>query len=116
MRRLVALALLLMLAAPAFADRFVVLFRKGASWNEAKPANEQEHFAGHSANLRALRTANQLLLGMRYSDVGMIVIEAPDVSAARALIDRDPTIAAKVFAYELHPAAFFYEPQVPSPK
>jgi hypothetical protein len=100
----------MLLAAPVFADRFVVLFRKGPAWDEAKPANEQPHFREHSANLQALRAAEQLLLGARYSDTGMIVLDAPAEADARALIDRDPAIAAKVFAYDLHPASFFYEP------
>ncbi|HEU4888915.1 MAG TPA: hypothetical protein VFV49_13595 [Thermoanaerobaculia bacterium] len=114
MQKLPALLLILTLALPASAERFVVLFRKGAAWNEAKAPNEQMHFSAHSANLAALRKSQQLILGTRYSDVGMIVVEAPTEADARALIDRDPTIAAKVFAYELHPARFFYDP-LPAP-
>lgn len=114
MRKLAALILVLTFALPVFAERFVVIFRKGAAWNDAKAPNEQPHFAAHSANLSTLRKSQQLLLGTRYSDAGLIVIEAPTEADARALIDRDPTIDAKVFAYELHPARFFYEP-LPTP-
>lgn len=110
MRKRLTLVVLLLFAAPAFADRFVVLFRKGAAWDEAKAPHEQQHFGAHSANLRALRTATQLYLGARYADVGMIVVEASNEAAARALIDRDPSVVAKVFTYDLHPASFFYEP------
>lgn len=110
MQRFAAALLLLCLTAPAFADRFVVLFRKGPKWDESKAPNEQQHFSAHSANLQALRKSEQLFLGARYADVGLIVLEAKSETDARALIDRDPSVSAGVFAYELQPARFFYEP------
>jgi uncharacterized protein YciI len=112
--KLASFLLLVTISFPAFAERFMVQFRKGLAWNEPKAPNEQLHFGAHSANLAALRKSQQLLFGARYSDVGMIVLEAPTEADARALIDRDPAIVAKVFAYELHPARFFYEP-LPAP-
>jgi uncharacterized protein YciI len=110
MARALVLLLLFATALPLFADRYVVLFRKGPAWDEAKAPAQQAHFGDHSANLQALRKSQQLLFGARYGDVGMIVLEAGSEADARALIDRDPSVAAKVFAYELHPARFFYEP------
>lgn len=110
MVRTALLLVALSLCAPAFAERYVVLFRKGPAWDETKPAGEQQHFADHSRNLQRLRTADQLLLGTRYGDVGMVVLTAADEASARAEIDQDPSVRAGVFAYEIHPARFFYEP------
>jgi hypothetical protein len=108
--RFAAALLLFCLTAPVFADRFVVFFRKGPAWDESKAPGDQLHFRDHSANLQSLRKSEDLILGARYADVGMIVLEADSEAHARALIDRDPSVTSGVFAYELHSARFFYEP------
>ena len=96
--------------APAPTTRlYAVEFRTGPAWVADKPPNEQAHFAAHSANLRRLREAGALRIGARYSDKGLVVIEATSLEAARAMIDADPSIAAGTFVYEIHEFALFYE-------
>jgi hypothetical protein len=109
MKTVVAL-LLIAIALPAAAERYVVHFRKGPAWDESKAPNAQAHFADHSANLARLRKAEKLFLGARYGEFGMVVLIANDEAAARAEIEADPAIRAGVFAYTLETARFFYEP------
>jgi uncharacterized protein YciI len=47
-------------------------------------------------------------MGGRYSDKGLVVLSAPSLADARAMMDQDPSIAAGVFAYEAHPFNIFY--------
>ncbi|MBI3886380.1 MAG: nuclear transport factor 2 family protein [Opitutae bacterium] len=104
MRRLLPLLLSLVAALPAFAQAtpakeplFAARFGPGPNWDAAKPANEQKHFAEHSANLARLRRDGVILLGARYADTGLLVVHAVDADAARAHFGSDPAIAAGVF-------------------
>jgi hypothetical protein len=87
---------------------FAVEFRTGPKWDSAKPAQEQTHFREHSANLKRLRDAGSLKLGARYSDKGLVVLAAATEAEARSEIEKDPTVQAQVFAYEVHPFNVFY--------
>lgn len=93
--------------APA-APLYAVEFRTGPGWVAGKPANEQEHFREHSANLRKLREQGALAIGARYADKGFIVLAAESEAAARAMIDADPAVRHGTFVYELHEFAVFY--------
>jgi hypothetical protein len=95
-------------AAEAKVPLFAVEFRTGPKWDTSKPAQEQLHFKEHSANLKRLRDAGSLKLGARYSDKGLIVLAAASEEQARGEIEKDPTVQAQVFAYELHPFNVFY--------
>jgi uncharacterized protein YciI len=95
-------------AAQAKVPLFAVEFRTGPKWDANKPAQEQAHFKEHSANLKRLRDAGSLKLGARYSDKGFIVLAAASEAEARSEIEKDPTVQAQVFAYELHPFNVFY--------
>ena len=97
-------------AAPAapHASLYAVEFKTGPSWDAAKPPGEQAHFRDHSANLKKLRDQGSLVLGARYSDKGFIVLQAASVDEAHAMIKQDPSVQARVFAYELHPFNVFY--------
>jgi uncharacterized protein YciI len=111
MRTLLAL---LFLAAPAtFAQEssrlFVIHFSTGPAWLADKPFNEQPHSREHSQNLARLRSEGMLLLGARYADKGMVVLRAANETAARAEIEKDPTVRTKVFVYDIAPFAPFYE-------
>lgn len=88
-------------------DTFVVLFRVGPAWDPAKPPSEQRHFAAHSANIAALKKEDRLVLGGRFSDVGLVLIRAADEEEARALIQRDPSVAEGTFKFEIHPWSTF---------
>ena len=54
------------------------------------------------------------MLGARYSEKGFLVLAAPSVEAARAMLDRDPSFAAGVFSYEVHEMSVFYPGTVPA--
>lgn len=92
---------------------FAVELRTGAAWDAAKPPQEQAHFREHAANLARLRREGHLLLGARYGDKGLVVLMAGGEAEARAMIEADPAVQARVFAYELHPMAPFYPGAVP---
>lgn len=88
---------------------FAVEFRIGPAWVADKPPNEQLLFGEHSANLRKLREAGALKLGARYSDKGLVVLEAESETAAREMVEADPSVAAGTFVYEIHELSVFYE-------
>lgn len=87
---------------------FAVQIRVGPKWDTAKAPHEQALFREHSANLKRLRDAGYLVVGARYSDVGLIILAADSLASARAMIEADPSIAAGTFAYEIHPINVFY--------
>jgi uncharacterized protein YciI len=95
---------------------FAIEFRTGPKWDATKQPHEQAHFREHSANLKRVRDAGSLLLGARYSDKGFLVVAAETETAARALIEADPSVQNQVFAYELFPFQVFYSGCVQAPK
>ena len=101
---------------PASSQLFAVEIKVGPKWETAKPAHEQALFREHSANLRRLRDAGSLVMGARYSDKGLVVLSAPSLADAKAMMDQDPSIVAGVFAYEAYPFNVFYPGSVESGK
>ena len=87
---------------------FAVEFRTGSSWDGGKQPHEQSFFREHSANLKRLRDEGRLVVGARYSDKGFVVLGASSESEARSLIDVDPSVQNKVFAYEIYAFNVFY--------
>lgn len=87
---------------------FAVQIRTGAKWDATKPPQEQFHFREHSANLKRLRDAGHLIMGARYSDIGLIILAAESEAQARAMMDADPSFEAEIFRYEVHPFNVFY--------
>ena len=97
-------------ASPAPAKRtFALVFRTGPAWDKAKAPGAQAHFADHSANIRRLREEGRLLVGGRFSDLGLLLVEAADAAEARTFVDRDASVRAGVFAAEVHPWSTFAE-------
>jgi uncharacterized protein YciI len=88
---------------------FAILFRPGPGWDGAKPPQQQVGFAGHSKNLAALRAEGRIVLGGRYGDVGLIVVEAADEAEVRVWLARDPTLPAKVFTADVKRWATIYD-------
>src|ERR1700754_367486 len=68
---------------------FTVLYKTGKSWDAAKAPNQQSYFKEHSQFLSDLRKKNIIKIGTRYSDVGMLIIQAANLSAAESLINSD---------------------------
>lgn len=87
---------------------FAVEVRVGPKWDASKAPQEQNLFREHSANLKRLRDAGHLVMGARYSDIGLIILAAETEASARAMIDADPSMAAGTFKYDIHPFNVFY--------
>jgi uncharacterized protein YciI len=87
---------------------FAVEIRVGSKWDSSKAPHEQALFREHSANLKRLRDAGHLIMGARYSDIGLIILAADSEASARAMIEADPSIAAGTFTYAVHPFSVFY--------
>jgi uncharacterized protein YciI len=102
-------------AATAATGLFAIEIRVGPAWDVNKAPGEQAFFREHSANLRRLRDAGNLVLGARYGEVGLVVLSATSLGDARAMMDADPAMQAGVFAYEAHPFNVFYPGTVEAP-
>ena len=89
------------------AHLFAVVFRSGPAWDKAVPPGQQKHFKEHSQNLARLRSEGRMKLGGRFGEWGLVLIEARDLAEARAQIDRDASVAAGVFAADVHPWSTF---------
>ena len=88
---------------PPAGDVFALVFRTGPAWDQSKAPSEQPFFAGHSKNLRELRAEGRILLGGRFSDLGLVLVRAASAGEARALVDRDPSVKNGTFLAEVHP-------------
>ena len=87
---------------------FAVEIKVGPNWDSAKPASEQAFFKEHSENLKHLRDTGHIIMGARYSDIGLIVFSATSADEVRELMDRDPSMAAGTFSYRVHAMNVFY--------
>lgn len=104
------IALLCCAAAPAqdTPERlFAVEIRTGAAWDPAKPPGEQPHFRAHSQHLAKLRAEGRIAMGARYGDKGLLVLKAASREEAAALVEADPSMQSRTFAYELHEMRVF---------
>ena len=88
---------------------FLAIFSRGLAWDDAKPANEQIGFKEHSDNLRRLRAEKKISIGGRYSDKGMVIVEAPNEVEARSLFVSDAMVEKKTFTLELNQFRPFYK-------
>jgi uncharacterized protein YciI len=86
---------------------YALVFRTGPAWDKAKAPGEQPFFAEHSKNLRDLRSEGRLVMGGRFSDVGLVLVRAATLDEARALLDRDPSVKNGTFQAEAHPFRAF---------
>lgn len=114
-RPAVAQALPASAAAPVAEQLFAVEIKTGPAWDASKPPQDQLHFRDHSAHLRRLREQGALVMGARYGDKGLVVLKAASEPEARALMQADPSMQARVFAYELHEFRVFYGGSVAAP-
>ncbi len=86
---------------------YALVFRTGPAWDKAKAPGEQPFYADHSKNLRDLRAEGRLVMGGRFSDVGLVLVRAATLDDARALVDRDPSVKNGTFQAEVHPFRAF---------
>ena len=90
-------------------SHFVALYTVGSLWDMEKEPNEQAYFEEHSAFLSKLRKENTIVMGARYSDTGMIVLQAADLEAAKTLLFEDVALQNQLFNVEVHPFHVFYK-------
>lgn len=95
-------------AAEPTSPLFVVHFQTGPQWKPGVAPQEQQGFADHSANLGKLRKDGVIAFGARYEELGMVVIRATSLDAARALIAEDPGVRAGIFEYRVAALNVFY--------
>jgi hypothetical protein len=94
---------------------FAAVFTAGPKWDPAKPPGEQPFFREHSANLAKLRAAGRVVMGARYAEVGLVVVNASSETDARRLFEADPSIAAGTFSVNVHRFSVFYPGMVGTP-
>lgn len=87
---------------------YAVEIRIGPNWDTAVSPYEQAYFSEHSAYLKELRSAGHIVVGARYSDVGLLVFSAHSAEEISALMDKDPSVQAGTFSYEIYPMNVFY--------
>ncbi|MDX1489008.1 MAG: YciI family protein [Acidiferrobacterales bacterium] len=87
---------------------YAVQVTVGPNWDTDKAPNEQAYFKQHSDNLKKLRSAGHIVLGARYSNIGLVIFSAASAADVRAFMDRDPSMNAGTFQYEVHPFNVFY--------
>lgn len=90
-------------------SHFVALYTVGSLWDMDKAPNDQLYFKEHSAFLSKLRKENTIIMGARYSDTGMIVLEATDLDTAKNLLQQDVALQNQLFKVEVHPFNVFYK-------
>lgn len=90
-------------------SHFVALYTVGALWDMDKQPNDQPYFKEHSAFLSKLRKENTIVMGARYSDTGMIVLQATDLESAKNLLLKDIALQNQLFNVEVHPFNVFYK-------
>jgi uncharacterized protein YciI len=94
--------------APSQEKLFLVVFSLGPAWDKSKPPPEQTAFREHGANLKRLRDEKRIAMGARYADKGMIVLRAPTEADARAELEADPGVQARIFTFEVNELRVFY--------
>ena len=87
---------------------YAIEIKTGSAWDTTKPPQEQAYMREHSANLKRLRDQGSLVMGARYSDKGLVVLQATNAEEAHAMMAPDISIQNKTFAYELHDFNVFY--------
>ncbi len=92
----------------AEAKLFAVEIKVGPGWDNAKTPNEQAYFKEHSANLKRLREEGHIVMGARYSDIGLLIISAETKEAVETMMEQDPSMTAQTFVFAVHEINVFY--------
>ena len=87
---------------------FAVEIKVGPNWDRSKAPNKQAYFKEHSKNLKKLREAGHIIMGARYSDIGLIIFSARSPEEVKAFMAKDPSMSAGTFKYEVHTLNVFY--------
>jgi len=107
---------LLIGASPQSRDRTIALvFTTGPGWDASKAPNAQAQFGSHSNNLRRLQEAGVIVAGGRFAQYGLILVRAPGVDSARAMLVPDSSIVVGTFKVEVSPWSTIYEGTITRP-
>lgn len=87
---------------------YAVEIRTGPAWQADKPPQQQAFFREHSAHLRMLREQGRLVMGARYGELGLLVLQAATRAQAEALMAADPSMQHGTFRCEVHEFNVFY--------
>ncbi|MGZ5244994.1 MAG: YciI family protein [Bacteroidia bacterium] len=86
-----------------------MLYTIGENWDTTKEAYEQNYFKEHSSHLAELRNKGKISIGGRFSDTGMLLLNASDLNEAKNLIEKDIAIQNKLFTVEIFYFDAFYK-------
>jgi uncharacterized protein YciI len=108
-----ACALVVLVASAALAQsattrHYLVQFTVGPRWDASLPPDEQAGFKEHSANLNRLRGEGVITFGARHDEVGMIILKAASLDAARESMTADPGVSAGLFNVRVAELKVFY--------
>ena len=87
---------------PTLDTVYLVVYRPGEKWLVGQPL-EAQPLQGHGRYMLSLFREGTLRHAGRFEDGsgGAAVFTAADDAAATAVVEKDPVVASKVFAYEL---------------
>ncbi len=88
--------------------QFIVHFSLGPAWDQQKPPQAQMGFSEHSANMQRLRSEGVIIMGARYAQIGMLIIQSSSLENATAMIQADPAVQNQIFNYTVEPVNVFY--------
>jgi hypothetical protein len=105
-----AVAGLLVGASPQSQDRTIaLLFTTGPGWDTSRPFNAQAQSGSRSSNLRRLKEAGLIVAGGRYGPYGLVLVRAPSVDSARAMLVPDSSVAVGTFTVDVLPWSTIFE-------
>lgn len=91
---------------PAMKSTFLVLYHPGPAWAPGKHIRDQPPREHGKYLLGLYERGVMKSAGPFDDDTGAaIVLEAADAAEAKALIEADPAVKAKIFSHEIHPWA-----------
>lgn len=89
--------------------KYALVYTPGPAWDTTKTPDKQPYFDTHSKFLSAMRREKKILFGGRFSDKGLIIIQAMNDAEMESLLKTDLTIANKVFTASFYRLSVFYD-------
>lgn len=90
-------------------QEFAAVYTTGENWDQDLSPAEQPYFIQHSLFLSGLRKTGVVTVGMRVAEMGIILLKAKDLEAARKLFEDDISVTEKIFKLDIQPATIFYK-------
>ena len=82
---------------------YVIVLSPGPQWKMGRPLSEQG-LGPHAAYMKRLLDEGRLYAGGPLSDTegGLVLVRAPDLAAAQAIVAEDPAVTGGLFTGEVH--------------